>query len=219
MGPRLTLMVSLLAISAAALGCSAANPSLQPSTDLTTALPTSTPDAGGSPLVGCLGPRPDLAAILAIDPGQRPACFGRSAVTFLAAVVAAQVDCVPVQVEPAWLWCPPAAFLAPPGTADSRPGSDSIAGATRSALTDDTLMVAAVGVPMLEVYVAPGSGLDQAQFVPGAIVQVTGHFDDPAAAACRVVAAQTEGRLPTPAEVVLACREAFVMTSVQPGSA
>lgn len=219
MGPRLTLMVSMLAISA--LGCSAANPSLQPSTDVTTALPTSTPDAGGSPLVGCLGPRPDLAAILAIDPGQRPACFGRSAVTFLAALVVAEVECVPVQVEPAWLWCPPAHFLAPPGRADSRPGSDSIAWATRSAPTDDTLMLAFVSGPELAVYVAPGSGLDQAQFVPGAIVQVTGHFDDPAAAACRIVAAQPEPgwRPPTPAEVVLRCREAFVVTSMGPGSA
>jgi hypothetical protein len=139
-------------------------------------------------------------------------------VTFLAAVAAATVDCVPVQVEPAWLWCPPAAFLAPPGTADLRPGSDPLARASRSALMADTLMLAAAGVPMLEVYVAPASGLDQAQFVPGAIVLVTGHFDDPAAAACRVVAAQPGWRSPTPAEVVLACREAFVATFVGPGS-
>ncbi len=235
-GPRLSLMASTLALAAAAIGCSATNPSVQPSgtvgqgptpTDLastlpTSTLPTSTPDAAGSPLGGCPGPQPGLAAILAIDPGQRLACFGRSTVTFQAAAVATEVDCVPVQVEPAWLWCPPAAFLAPPGTADSRPGADSGAWATGSAPTDDRLILAfAANVPMLEVYAAPGSGVDPAQFFPGAIVQVTGHFDDPAATACRVVAAQPEPgwQVPTPAEVVLACREAFVVTSVQPGSA
>ena len=203
MGARLTLVVSMLAISAAALGCSAAKPSLQPSevssqgptpTDVTTTLPTSTPDAGQSPLVGCLGPRPDLAAILAIDPSRRPACFGQSDVTFLADGTTAEVECGPGQVEPAWLWCPPAAFLAPPGRAKA--------------------------ATMLAAYLAPGSGLDQAQFVPGAIVQVTGHFDDPAAAACRIVrAAPPEWPVLTPAEVVLACREAFVVTSVRRESA
>jgi hypothetical protein len=50
---------------------------------------------------------------------------------------------------------------------------------------------------------------------------VTGHFDDPGAAACRVVGAQLEPDLQVPnaAEVVLVCREAFVVTSVRPGSA
>jgi len=93
-----------------------------------------------------------------------------------------------------------------------------MAWASRSALTADTLILAAAGVPMLEVHVTPTSGLDQAQFVPGAPVLVTGHFDDPAATVCRVVAAQPGWRLPTPAEVVLACREAFVATSVEPAS-
>jgi hypothetical protein len=227
MGWRPTLMVSALAVSAVALGCSTASPSVQPPdmssqgptpTETAVALPTSTPDAGGSPLVSCLGPRPDLAAILAVDPGQRLTCFGRADVTFLAAVAAPTVDCVPVQVEPAWLWCPPAAFLAVPGVAGLRPKTDPLTWASRSALTADMFLLAAAGAPMLEVHVAPSSALDQTQLVPGAIVLVSGHFDDPAAATCRVVAVQPGWRSPTPAEVVLACREAFVATSVGPGS-
>ena len=230
MRPRLGLMLGALVLSAAAIGCSAANPSLQPSdvvshgptpTDLNSLIPVVAPEPVRSPLGGCPSPRPDLASILALDRGQRLACFGRSALTFQATAVATEVDCVPIKIDPAWLWCPPAAFLAPPGTASSWPRSDPVAWTHRSAQPDDTLMIAFVGGPTLEVYAAPGSGVDQAKFVPGAIMIVTGHFDDPAAAACRVVAAQLEPdlRAPTAAEVVLWCREAFVVTSVRPGSA
>ena len=229
MRPRLSLMLGVLVLSAAAIGCSAANPVLQPSdvvshatpTDLTSPTPAVAPEPVRSPLGGCPGPRPDLALILALDPGQRLACFGQSAMTFQATPVATDVDCVPIQVDPTWLWCPPAAFLAPPGTAASWPGSDPVGWNHRPAPPDDTLMIAFIGGPTLEVYAAPGSGVDQAQFVPGAIMLVTGHFDDPAAAACRLVAAQLEPdlRVPIAAEVVLVCREAFVVTSVRPGSA
>lgn len=226
---RLGLMLGVLVLSAAAIGCSGTNPSLQPSgvvshgptpTDLTSAMPTVAPEPVRSPLGGCPGPRPDLALILALDPGQRLACFGRLALTFQATAVATEVECHPIQVDPAWLWCPPAAFLAPPGTAASWPGSDPVAWTHRSAPPDDTLMIAYVGGPTLEVYAAPSSGVDQAQFVPGAIMLVTGHFDDPAAAACRVVAQPApDVQVPPAAEVVLVCRGAFVVTSVRPGSA
>jgi hypothetical protein len=81
-------------------------------------------------------------------------------------------------------------------------------------------MIAFIGGPTLEVYAAPGSGVDRTQFVPGAVILVTGHFDDPAAAACRVVAQPApDVQVPTAAELVLACREAFVVTSVRPGLA
>jgi len=239
MPPRLGVMLGVLVLSAAAIGCSAANPSLQPSdvvshrppTDVTSALPPPSdlnslipavaPEPVRSPLGGCPSPRPDLALILALHHGERLACFGRSAVTFQATAVATEVDCVPIQVDPAWLWCPPAAFLAPPGTAGSWPGLDAVAWTHRSAPPDDTLMIAFIGGPTLDVYAAPGSGVDQAKFVRGAIMIVTGHFDDPAAASCRVVAAQLEPdlRAPTAAEIVLWCREAFVVTSVRSGSA
>jgi hypothetical protein len=222
-------MLGVLVMSAAAIGCSAANPSLQPSdvvshgstpTDLTSPIPTVGPEPVRSPLGGCPSPRPDLASIVGLDPGERLACFGRSALTFQATAVATEVDCHPIRVDPAWLWCPPAAFLAPPGSTASWPGSDLVAWTHRSAPPDDTLRVAFILGPTLEVYAAPGSGVDRAQFVPGAIMLVTGHFDDPAAAACRVVAQPApDVQVPTAAEIVLACREAFVVTSVRPGSA
>ena len=229
MRSRLSLMLGVLVLSVAAMGCTAANRVLQPSelvshptpTDLTSPSPAAAPEPVRSPLGGCPGPLPDLALILALDPGQRLACFGQSAMTFQATPVATDVDCVPIQVDPAWLWCPPAAFLAPPGTAASWPAPDLVEWNHRRAPPDDRLMIAFIGGPTLEVHAAPGSGVDQAQFVPGAIMLVTGHFDDPAAAACRLVAAQLEPdvRVPTAAEVVLVCREAFVVTSVRPSSA
>lgn len=215
-------MLGVLVLSAAAIGCSAANPSLQPSdvvshaptpTDLNSLIPVVAPEPVRSPPGGCPRTRPDLASILALDGGQRLACFGRSALAFQATAEAGVFDCIPIQVDPAWLWCPPTALLAAPGTAASWPGSDPVA----------PPMIAFVGPigPTLSVYAAPGSGIDQAQFVPGAIMLVTGHFDDPAAAACRVVAAQLEPdlRAPTAAEVVLFCRESFVVTSMRPGLA
>lgn len=226
--PRLGLVVSMVALAVAAIGCSASNSFVQPSElvsqvptppPVATTRPTSTPDAAPPPLIGCLGPAPDLAAILAVDVGQRAACFGRSALTFQAAAVATTSDCVPVQVEPAWLWCPPTAFLASPGTAASRSRSDLAVWAARSGRTDEMLMAFAANVPTLYVYAAPDTGVGRAAFVPGAIVRVTGHFDDPAAAACRLVAAQPGWQLPTPEGVVRTCREAFVVTALQPASA
>jgi len=229
MRSRLGLMLGVLVLSAAAMGCSAANPVLQPSevvnhptpTDLTSPTPAVAPEPVRSPLGGCPGRRQDLASILALDPGQRLACFGQSTMTFQATTVATDVDCVPIQVDPAWLWCPPAAFLAPPGTAASWPGPDAVERIHRRAAPDDGVVIAFIGGPTLEVHAAPGSEVDQAQFVPGAILLVTGHFDDPAAAACRLVAAQLEPgvHVPTAAEVVRVCREAFVVTAVRPSSA
>ena len=127
-----------------------------------------------------------------------------------------------MHVEPAWLWCPPAAFLVVLGTAASWPESDPVAWTYHSASPDNSLKIAFSGnLQTLEAYAAPGSGVDQVQFVPGGIVLVTGHFDDPAAATCRVVGAQLQPDLqvPTPEEVMLHCREAFVVTSVRPVSA
>ena len=218
----------MLALAVAAIGCSATNSFVPPSevvsqaptpSPVASTLPTSTPDAAPSPLIGCLGPDPELAAILAVDVGQRLACFGRSSLTFQATAVATTADCVPVQVEPAWLWCPPTAFLASPGTADFGIRSGLVARADRSGPTDDMRLAFAGNVPTLDVSMAPTTGVDRAAFVPGAIVRVTGHFDDPAAAGCRLVAAQPGWQLPTPERVVRTCREAFVVTALQPGSA
>lgn len=222
---RLKLLATVLTLSAAVLGCapavSPAAPSGAPGAEPTSAAPSSMPPAspaetGGLPLIGCLDPFPDLAAILALDPGQRLECFGRRALTFPAVVVEAAVDCAPVQVQPVWLWCPPAAFLAVPGTAASWPGGEHGAWADSSTPPDHGLTFAAAKVPMLEIYAPPGSGFDRPQVIGGAKVQVIGHFDDPAAAACTLISAQPGVRAPTPQEVVLACRQAFVVIAVRP---
>ena len=139
---------------------------------------------------------------------------------FQATAVGIEVECGSFRVDPPWLYCPPAAFLTPPGRAASWPGSDPVAWTHRSTPPDNSLTIAFSGnLPTLEAYAAPGSGVNQAQFVAAAIVLVTGHFDDPAAAICRLVGQrEPELHVPTPAEVVLRCREAFVVTSVRPGS-
>jgi hypothetical protein len=177
-----------------------------------------TPDTGGLPLLGCLDPHPGVTAILAVDPSQRPACYGRSNLTFRAVIVAAEVDCVPVQVQPQWLWCPPVAFLTAPATA-SRPGSENDARVSGPVWVATSLTAASAAVPMLEMYAAPGSGLRRGQFVAGAKVQVIGHFDDPAAATCRILAVQPGWGAPTLAELVLTCRQAFVAVAVVATSA
>ena len=112
----ITIIMALFIAGCAGATNAPARPAPTPSQTL-----TPTPEATGSPLVGCLGPSPSLSATLAFNPSQRPACFDRTDVTFLAVGVATAVDCVPAKVEPAWLWCPPATFLAPPGAAQWRP--------------------------------------------------------------------------------------------------
>jgi hypothetical protein len=229
---RLRLMASAITLSGAILGCAAvASPSVPSgspgagptssagptSTETSSTPPASAGDTASPPPIGCLGPLPELAAIVALDPGQRLACFGRRALAFQAVVVEATVDCAPVQVQPAWLWCPPTAFLAAPGTAVSRPGATRGVWADGSLPADHGLTFAAARVPMLEIHAPPGSGLDRPQ-PAGARVQVIGHFDDPAAAGCRLIRAQPGMRPPTPQEVVLACREAFVVIAVGPGT-
>ncbi len=147
---------------------------------------------------------------MALERDRLLACFGRSDLTFLATVAGATVDCVAFQIEPAWLGCPPVAYLAPPPAAETRPAPGAAAG---------DLSLASAGVRLLEAHGAPGSGIGPALFIVDTTVRVTGHFDDPAAAACRIVSAQPGLQTPSPAEAVLGCRAAFVVTLVQPESA
>ena len=92
------------------------------------------------------------------------------------------------RIAPTW-FCLPGIFLGVPGAS-----SDS-------------------GLMPLDAYWDPSSGLKAASFPAGATIQVTGHFDDPAAQSCHVTSAA--GQSPEPAaEVVLACRETFIVTGV-----
>jgi len=142
---------------------------------------------------GCVNPPPDLATIVAFDPAARLACFGGSPLTFSAVVGKAISDCgVGPRVEPTW-FCLPGVFLVVP---DPKASAD---------------------LPPLDVYWNPNSGLKPASFVVGASVTITGHFDDPAAATCKVTEVPAGQSPPAPVQVVLACREAFIVSVVSGG--
>jgi len=154
---------------------------------------SSAPTASGSPAGGCINPPPDLATIVAVEPSARLACFGGSSLTFTATVSKAISDCgVGPRVEPAW-FCLPGVFLDVPNPS----------------VTAD--------LPPLDVYWNPTSGLKPASFVTGAGLQITGHFDDPAASTCHVTDVAAGQSPPAPDQVVLACREAFIVSAVSGG--
>jgi len=167
------------------VGCSAGtSPTPTAATAGTSVAPAGS--ATGSPLAGCRTPQqvPDLAAISALDPAARLACFGGSALSFTASIGKPIEDCgVGPVVEPRW-FCLPGVFLVAP---------DSSAGAGAS----------------LPAYWDPSSGLTTASFPADQTVTITGHFDDAAAANCHVVGSSSPA-----SDVVLACREAFVVTAV-----
>jgi len=137
----------------------------------------------------CGSKPPDLATIVALDPAARLACFGGSTLVFQATVSKAISDCgIGPRVEPAW-FCLPGVFLDTPAPA-SGPGP-------------------------LDVYWDPASGITAATFRSGKTVQITGHFDDPAAATCHVASVPAGQSPAAPDAVVLSCRETFVVTGVQ----
>jgi hypothetical protein len=138
---------------------------------------------------GCRNPPPDLAAIVVLTQGARLACFGASTLTFKATVSKPISDCgLGPRILPAW-FCLPGIFLAVP---DNSPDS---------------------GLMPLAAYWDPGSRLTSASFPADRTVQITGHFDDPAARGCHLASAS--GQSPEPAaQIVMACRETFVVTAV-----
>lgn len=196
----------LVAAALVVVGCSVAGPTVSPAlspagggasgSPAAPIPPTSqTPIAAsvtppGSPMPsGCINPPPDLAAIVVLDPAARLACFGASSLTFEATVFKPIFDCgVGPRIEPAW-FCLPGVFLAVPGAS-----SDS-------------------GLIPLAAYWDPSSRLTPASFPVDGTVQVTGHFDDPAAGTCHATSAPGPSPVPA-AQIVLACRETFVVTTV-----
>lgn len=197
---RLALVAFLLT------GCSVAAPTASPATPsagvrASGSLATPTASARPAPTAatvtppispmpsGCSNPPPDLAAIVALDPATQLACFGGSPLTFKATVFKPIADCgVGPRITPAW-FCLPGIFLAVPDTS-----------------TDS-------GLPPLAAYWDPSSRLTPASFPADSTVQITGHFDDPAARTCHLTS--VSGPSPEPAaQIVLACRETFVVTAV-----
>lgn len=153
-------------------------------------MPTPTPTPRPS---GCVNPPPNLATVVALDPPTRLACFGAASLSFTAIVSKAISDCgIGPRVQPGW-FCLPGVFLdapSPPATTDA---------------------------PALDVYWNPASGLKPASFIAGASVEITGHFDDPAALTCHVTDVPAGQSPPTSDQVILACRETFIVSVVSGG--
>ena len=193
------VLVAACQSSASLAPTNLSNPTLRaaspaaPSASTAPAAHSAAPSASGPPPSGCVNPPADLATIVSLDPAARLACFGGSALTFSAIVSKPISDCgVGPRVEPGW-FCLPGVFLAVP----------------KPSATAD--------LPPLDVYWNPTSGLKTASFVAGAGVQITGHFDDPAASACHVTETPAGLSPPAPDQVILVCRETFIVSAVSKG--
>lgn len=127
---------------------------------------------------------------MALDARARLACFRGSSLSFDATISKPILDCgVGPRVEPAW-FCLPGVFVTVP---DASPDS---------------------GFQALDVYWDPASGLTPKSFPVARTVRITGHFDDPAASSCRVTSVPKGQSPEPPGDVVLGCREAFIVTAV-----
>jgi hypothetical protein len=139
----------------------------------------------------------DLAALLIIPAEERLACLGRTEVTFRAWVVPQGGRGGTCGGPPALIWL----------TCTMSVPADQVA--AYRALTGPTL-----GVIPRTVAAIPASwgGL----LPPGIWVQVTGHFDDPAAAGCGAafISGMGKGGVNTPAKFVTWCRSQFVAIRV-----
>jgi hypothetical protein len=165
-------------------------------TPSSSATPSAVPSA--SLPAGCINPPTDLTTLIdlqstgPLDPAGDPvACYGNAPLTFDATWVGGGVaDCLGTP-EPAWLAC--SSFSLQP------------VGDTRK-----------VGAPQLFVAVDPSASLSLPS-EPFAQVQVTGHFDDPAAQTCRetLLGGGAESLAPA-AETIARCRSTFVVTGVEP---
>ena len=158
--------------------------------------------AGGWPAIAPLTCPPasgtiDLASLLLIPADKRLACLGRTEVTFRAWVVPQMGRGGTCGGPPAlvWLTC------------------------TLSVPADQVAANRALSGPTLGVIPRPGAAIPASWgglLPPGTWVQVTGHFDDPAAAGCGAAFSSgfTKGAIDTPAKFVTWCRSQFVTTRV-----
>ncbi len=139
----------------------------------------------------CPSPLEDMADFMAVDPAIAVACFGDAPFTFRAWSVGCP-GCQPEssdQYEPAWLANPTTnpLFLQP---------IKSEAGSWRQVVT------------------APDLAIDPGW--TGSWIEVTGHFDDPAAASCRWSPSYSSELYYTgQASFVESCRQQFVVTAVR----
>lgn len=167
-------------------------------------------DLDGNPWLVPAEPQcPDVSTI-AFDIARGPAglmyaCFRGQTLTIDAYVGEVPItDCyVPYTVTPAWLFFCNRAYL----QADAAPPETSF---SWLANVDPSLGTCTLGGRNPE---CPFAVLE------GQYIEVDGHFEDPAAAACE---ADGDPAIVTdldPAEVIYRCREGFVITAIRPGEA
>jgi hypothetical protein len=157
-----------------------------------------TPMAGESIPEDCINPPRDVSTLIEQD---RPAaCYGSADLTVEAhaTLVVGVVDC-PGTLEPAWLGC----------------GGQQVElfALEQAGRLPEFLLVARSRGPSLWAVIHPDSGIDLHRGLD-APVRAIGHFDDPAAQACRYTEWQLE-EPPPPAEVIDGCRSRFVITQLE----
>lgn len=149
-----------------------------------------------------------VAAASGIQPGVRLACFGAEELT-LAGFIAPEAlgrGCYPgFDHEPAWLGYCAVAFLQ---------GEES--------QFDGTTYELPVNVhPDIGTCEFGGTSPESCPFIAyvGRWVRVTGMLDHPAAASCVIRPWEGNEHAPDPASAVYACRERFVVTAIETGTA
>lgn len=156
----------------------------------------------------CPGAVSTVATLAAMTPGERLACFGSDELA-VAGYLAPQTEgrgCEPgYDHEPVWLGPCPIGFLQATETEFETEGPE---------------MPANVHV-QLGACDFGGRSPESCPFVPyiGQWVEVTGHFDDEASSACTVEPVAESAAFMTDAYAVYLCRERFVITAIEPGSA
>lgn len=149
-----------------------------------------------------------VATLAAMTPGERLACFGNEELT-VAGYIAPQTEgrgCAPgYDHEPAWLGPCPVGFLQATETEFESEGPEMPANVHVQLGTCDF----------------GGRSPESCPFVPfiGQWVQVTGHFDDEASSACTVQPTEGSEASISDAYAVYLCRERFVVTAIEPGTA
>ena len=156
----------------------------------------------------CPGQVSTVAALAAMVPGERLACFGDDELV-LQGYLSPQTEgrgCEPgYDHEPVWLGPCAIAFLQATETPFETEGPEMPANAH--------LQLGACDFG--------GRSPETCPFGPylGQCVQVTVHFDDEASSACTVEPSAESAAFLTDAYAVYLCRERFVVTAIEPGSA
>lgn len=168
---------------------------------------SSTPGSGATPSAALTPDGPDRtpSAICINPPTGIPdlayqsdplACYGGEDVTvegYLQGMGA--VDCGPL--EPAWMACERTVELRPLETASST----------------GIVLVARGTIPLMTAVLHPSLGLYPDDVI-GDAMQITGHYDDPAALTCRYT--DQEAAPEDPEAAVQDCRHRFVIVALQP---